>query len=466
MLMNTAGETSTPALEELAFRRQFYLGPEFLEYFPSWKRVRIGVALCLTAHPDLEVCHTSDASRSITLLGYLLDPNNPAAGNSDIVDALLHKLDRFDSFWTHTEELGGRWILIVNDGHETVIFNDAAGLRSVYFHALGASRGGTVCASQPGLIAEKHSLPRNEEALAFIESRGHDDSEVYWFPGNTSLYHDVRALLPNHYLRLGTGTTYRYWPDRDVPCIGREEAIDASARTLLGLMRSAQHRFSLALSLTAGWDSRLMLALSKNIIRNVYCFTLAYSDVEKSRDVTVPTTLLKKLGVPHFILHYPKQVNKEFKRIHQRSTSAPSAAWCADVQILYEQYPQDRVCVTGDVAEIVKCYLRLPAPAQRKVTAEDLAALCRIGTHPFLMKAFEEWLSDVQPRNLNVLDLFCWEQIAGRKQQQIRNEADIAHESFAPLNCRRLLLTLLGTDEIDRQPPEHWHLFIRPIWDS
>ena len=461
--MDRQGDYSPQALERLRFRRQFFLGPGFIEGFPEWTRMNIGTAHCLTVHPDLETCQASDNNKSITLLGFICDPNNPQASNLDILRMLVRKLEGCGDFWKHTGELGGRWILVANDGAETIVFTDAAGLRSLYY---SQSLKTTFCSSQPGLIAKTLNLSMDGDALAYINSRELDDQEVYWLPGDASMYREVRALLPNHYLNLRTGETHRFWPDADVKALSHQEAVTESARLLRGLMASARQRFGLALSLTAGWDSRMMLALSRDMIRDLYCFTLTYPHSEDSRDVTVPAQLLKKLGVRHFLIRYPEYADAGFQAIYQQNIAAANTAYCADAQGMYDQYPQNLVCITGDVAEIVKCYYRLGPHKVNDVSAEDLASLCGIGTHPFLIRAFERWLSASESRNVHVLDLFCWEQIAGRKQALIRAQYDIAHESFAPFNCRSLFQTMLSVDETSRRPPEHRLLreLIEQVW--
>ena len=452
-LPGTRADYSPEALEKLLFRRQFFLGPQFLEEFPTWNRIRIDRTLCLSIHPDLDAYQAADKGKSITLLGYILDPNNPQAGNSDVIDALLPKLDRCSGFWEHTSELGGRWILAVNDGRETILFNDAGGLRQIHY-AQSPSKG-MLCASQPRLIAETLGLEMASQAVAFIDSRKYYDCEVYWLPGDASLYEEIKTLLPNHYLSLRTGRPHRYWPHSDLRSVPRQEAAIESARLLGGLVKSAQQRYDLALSLTAGWDSRMMLALSRDIVRDLYCFTLTYPDTENTRDVLVPAVLLKKLGLKHSIVKYPARVNVEFKNIFRRNCAAANNAYCADVQAMYEDYPQDRVCITGDIAEIVKCFYRPPKLKGKGISAQDLADLCRIGSHPFLIEAFEKWLSGLNPHNVHLLDLFCWEQMVGKWQALIRAQYDVVQESFAPFNCRSLLVTMLSVDEDFRRPPEH-----------
>ncbi len=463
--MSGRADYSAAALQRLSFRRQFVLGPPGAEVPVSWTRLTIAEQWQLAAHPDLDVCQATTAAKSVTLAGYMLDPERPQAGNSEIVGRLLQALDTCATFWRHTADLGGRWVLVVHDGRDTQVLHDAAGQRSVYY-ARDRVRGETRCASRPLLVAEPLGLPRDEGARAYFDAQEHDDCDVYWTPGDTSLFQEVRCLLPNHALDLRTGDVHRYWPDTDLPAVPLAVAVEDSLRILQGLMRSARQRFPLALSMTAGWDSRLMLALSRDVKDDLYCFTLLYPRAEHSRDVRVPAALLKRLGLDHHTVSYPSKANDAFKDIYQRNVAASRDTYCADAQGLYEQYPPERVCVTGDVAEIVKAYYRLPAAGTAEVSARDLAALCAGVSHPFQMRAFERWLATAQPRNVHPLDLFCWEQFVGKKQALIRAQYDIVQETFAPLNCRALLATMLSVDERDRRGPEFtlFRTLIERLW--
>jgi hypothetical protein len=78
-----------------------------------------------------------------------------------------------------------------------------------------------------------------------------------------------------------------------------------------------------------------------------------------------------------------------------------------------------------------------------------------MGTHPFVVRAFDEWLSDTRNAfNVHLLDLFYWEQRMGNWQAMSQLEWDIVQEVFTPLNCRSLLATMLSVDEKYRRPPE------------
>jgi hypothetical protein len=134
----------------LLFRRQFILGPHFVEELASWKRINVGTTLCLTAHPDLNDCQIVQGNRSITLLGYILDPNVPAARDAEILESLMGKLahGHLNDFFAHTFGFGGRWILIVSDGNGIRLFNDPMGLRQVFYTTPSSSGSFWILGSQ------------------------------------------------------------------------------------------------------------------------------------------------------------------------------------------------------------------------------------------------------------------------------------------------------------------------------
>ena len=443
--------------ERLLYRRQFFLGDAggdaFRNAFPTWKKRAIAGGRELRAHPDLPMTHVESGGKSITLLGFVLDPDDPSATDTKILERLCRDLEKSRDLPRATSRLGGRWMMIVNDGAETLLFHDAAGLRQVYWSRTNDER--LVCASQPGLIAELFGLAPDPAAVDYVRSRGDSDWEVYWLPGDRSPYENVKALLPNHSLRLEAGAVERYWPTDDVKPIPYEQGLRESVRVLRGLVASARRRSKLAVAMTAGWDSRLMLALSREEARDLYCYTLLYpSTSHASRDVYVPAKLLRKLGIEHHLLRYPETADSSFEEIAKRSSSSVHTAYCLDTQALRDHFPEDRLCLTGDVAEVVKVHYRI-ANRTRRPTAAELAAVAKIDPHPFAIAAFESWLEGAPQReHVDLLDLFCWEQMAGRWHGQIRAEYDIVQESFAPLDCRDLLITMLAVDERHRTGPK------------
>ena len=464
--MKSTPPNKSATLDELLFRRQFILSTDAGHALDGGQQILIGGCYHLSAHPDLELTHIEQAGKSLTLLGFALDPDDPEAGNEEILRRLIVRVDSTEDVFSAVESLGGRWVLIVHDGVETTVLHDATGQRQVYFTRPGNGEA-VVCASKPGVMAERLGFTMDARAVDFIHSRKSNDYEIYWMPGDTSLYAEIFALLPNHFLTLSDGKCHRVWPTQALAPMSYPQVLAECVRLLRGQIASAQRRFPLAISMTAGWDSRLMLALHQQYTEDLYAFTLVYPHLPReSRDVCVPSRLLGKLGIEHHLVPYPDTIDGAFKEIFRRNNPSANSAYCADTQSLYAIYPSDRVCVTGDVAEIVKCYYERRRPESEPVSALELAELGGLGTHPFAVEAFGKWLQHSGGPSIDLLDLFCWEQMAGRWQARVRAEYDMAQESFAPLNNRRLLRVMLTVDAGMRRGPDFRLLadLIEALW--
>jgi len=458
-------------LERLLFRRQFILGPQFPEGVPSWKRLTVRPSICLSVHPDLNTSVVTYDDKTITLLGYILDPGHPEANDSDILQSLIRQLsdcNGLESFFKYTYGLAGRWILIVDDGREIILFNDPMGLRQVFFTKICATKE-VWCASQPGIIAEVLNLAMDPDAVTqYMNSAVYKEWEEYLWPGASTPYKEISHLLPNHYLRLTTGRCYRYWPDRKLENLSLEEAVDKNSQILKGLMRSASNRFQLGLAITAGWDTRLILASSKEISDRIYYFTI--SD-KYGPDTRIPRKLLSQFGLKHTTIKYAARMDDEFKRIYKRNVTTAHDWWGNMAQALYNVYPQDRVCVKGNAAEITR--VRFRVRNGEGITAKSLARITTfqfsddMANNPFVVKSWDNWLSQLgEIYNVHILDLFYWEHWAGNFAAMTQSEWDIVQEVFTPYNCRQLLMNMLGVEEKyrDHDEPILYKELICKLW--
>src|SRR3989337_4235235 len=97
---------SVSMFEKLLYHNQFVLGPFFIEELASWKRIKINSSMHLNVHPDLNTYQAVYENKSITLLGFILDPDNPQATDSDIINVLIHELFSCDKFFELTYDFG------------------------------------------------------------------------------------------------------------------------------------------------------------------------------------------------------------------------------------------------------------------------------------------------------------------------------------------------------------------------
>ena len=459
MKLEKAEKVSTSIFEKLLYHNQFILGPFFIEELASWKRIKINSSMHLNVHPDLNTYQAVYENKSITLLGFILDPDNPQANDSDIINGLIHNLSNCDTFFELTYDFGGRWILIVNDAKEIRLFNDATGLRQVFYTETHFTKD-LWCASQPSIIAQLLSLKMDKDAVDFINSYEFRKNKEFRFPCDSSPYKEIKHLLPNHYLNLETGLCKRYWPNKPFQNLPLEEGLEKSSKILKALMKSASNRFDLAVGLTAGLDSRLVLAASKEISNKISYITVRQIDKpDNYPDIIIPSTLLSKLGLKHDVVKSSFIINDEFINIFKKNVSLPHYIYAPDAHAILAYYCQSKVAVTGSVSEIARWPFRsrLPRSHWKKVTAYDLSPLYYMGKSQFAIKNVENWLSGLgEIYNFDVLDLFEWEQGHGTWLAMCQLEFDIAWKDiFTPFNCRNLLINMLSVKEKYRRPPKY-----------
>jgi hypothetical protein len=98
-----------------------------------------------------------------------------------------------------------------------------------------------------------------------------------WLPGTLTVHEGLSRLLPNHYLDLETWQPIRFWPRADEfsQDLGFEEATGSVARALESFLAAAADQFRLGITLTAGLDSRLLLAAARPVVDKVEFFTIS-----------------------------------------------------------------------------------------------------------------------------------------------------------------------------------------------
>jgi len=268
-------------------------------------------------------------------------------------------------------------------------------------------------------------------------------------------------LLPNHYLDLTEGRAVRYWPSRKLEHLTLEQATVSSANLLQGVLQSASRRQPLLLAVTAGWDSRVLLAASRDLRGQIYYFTQRYGAMtEAHTDLTVPARLLKRLGLKHHIDHCPAEVDPVFKEILCKNVSIVQSD--TKIPLYYDFYKHHggSLNVSGNGSEIGRNHLRYPAnPSSGKELSDTFGRK----DDPYATRCLQRWLEETQPVadqcEIDINDLFYWEQRSmGNWNASWSADLDIAIEEFMPFNCRAIMEVFLSTDKecrLYKQPAVH-----------
>jgi hypothetical protein len=452
----------------LLFRNQFILGPGYAEprCFAHWKRLKLHSSAYLTVHPELNVSSFQKDGKSVTLLGYIIDPGHPGDTDLDILKRLMDTFSDSVSVRQHTYGMGGRWILILDNGRSLKLFNDAAGLRQVFF-TRDFEAGGVWCATQPAVLAGLLHRRITTQAEDYINSYEFRHNPEFRWPGDGSPFEEIHHLLPNHWLDLTTGEVRRYFPDGVLEELSLDTAVDRIGGQLRAILIAAAHRFKLAVSLTAGLDSRMILSAARPIKNEIAVMTVRQIDKpDDHMDVTVAARLLAENGLQHDLVSSSLILEDKFHTIFHSNAKPAHYIYLPDAFAIYQRYRLGRVAVTGSVSEIGRLSFRnqLGKPETQKISAHDLARLQKMGRHPYAIRSFERWLgSQRKATGIPLLDLFEWEQGHGNWLAMCQSEFDIAwKEILSPFNSRQILTSMLSVPAVYRRGPAD-KLFLRII---
>jgi hypothetical protein len=452
------------------FRRQFILSTQPELCFENWNNFEIEHQIYISVHPDLEITQSSFGKIQITLLGFVINPFEPLKSNQEVLDDLVLGTSDFSDTITKTEHLSGRWVLIYNDNNNLNLFHDPGGQRQVYYCQ---KKGHIMAGSDPAIINHfvKLELDTNTAITEFINSSNFRKTQNSWI-GSDTLFKDVKHLMPNFFLNFKQAQAIRFWPNKPLKKIDLDTATELSSQILTGSLKAINKRQKLALAVTGGWDSRILLSASEDIHKDV-CYFISVGENENinSPDVHISTKLFKQLNIPFYIQKCGTELEPTFKKTLEDSILMARVG-LTKTNYIYQYFLEfdGFISVNGGMGEIVRTCIRPRIPI--KITGANLVKLYCID-YDFLsypIAQLDAWIDNIrdlcQENNINLFDMLYWEQRIGNWGALYPAEEDIAIDQFCPFNNRLLLTTMLSVDEKYRRYPDYilFYNIIKKLW--
>lgn len=226
-------------------------------------------------------------------LGTILDPDGtaptgrveaplPAAAGAD-PDAVEDFVFRY----------GGRWLFFDLDTDAPSVLMDPIGTLALVYDTRAPRAAATTTLLDP-------------EAGFGKEHLGIDvpfPIPNHYYPGELTGSVGVKRLMADYRLDLNTMTAVRHWPRENVRRVATREETEACIRTIVdgvqSVMRALAERGELLLSLTAGRDSRMLLACCRELADRITCFTFDFPTLTGPVDLAVARLLCRDMGLEH-----------------------------------------------------------------------------------------------------------------------------------------------------------------------
>ena len=450
--------------DSLLYRRQYFIGPNFVNRFKSWNKIKVGDRVHITAHPDLTITTFKKGETEIALLGFMFDSEDYKANLDDILKNIVKDTDSFDEITKATYRYAGRWILIYTNKNETKLLHDPAGLRQIFYCNNNSE---IWCSAQPHILAELLGKEKrtDKDLHSFLESPAFELNERCMI-GTNSFFEDIYHLLPNHDLNLINCSSTRYWPTKKTNKLSIDKIIDQSSQILVELIKAANHRHNIAQTITAGWDTRVLLAASKSIKNKNYYFVHQFPTMDDNHEDIAISKQIASNNNLNFNVVDCSEYDNEFDEINTKNVYLVQSD---KKKLQYYNYFTkfgDKMIISGNVSPLIKEL----HPQVDRVTAENLARLLHFHNSRYAVKAISKWLEQSidysQKYEINIEKLFYWEMRFGTWAPMFNSELDIAVEEFSPFNCRNLLNVMLSTHSELRTSPNQilYSKIINKLW--
>lgn len=429
------------------YRRQFILGNHYFSDFNNWQLISFG-DFALSIHPDLQMTVSKVDEREFLLLGFALNHNLPEANNQQILDNIARSCFNIEELFEYCHDLCGRYVILFQFPEKTGLVTDLIGSRSVYW----CVHQDTIwCASQPSTLAWLLSIEeiRSREISSYINQDmvSIEKGEAAWI-GDGTKYVGIKHLLPNYYLDFCEKKAIRYWPKAPLEQLDVDSASRKGTEILKNTMQAATNRFQMSMAITAGWDSRTMLAATRSINYKIYYYIQKFGGMTDSHpDIRIPRKLTKKLGIPFHIIECVDYQDEEFDAILDKNVfMLHNPAKKVLLRSFFLKF-QGKVNASGNISDLC----RTPYGNQPVHDIFDLLENVNLKDSEYAVKSLMEWYAETkffcETFGYNQRDLFFWEQVLGNWGSMFAAELDIAIDEFYPFGTRRLVETILAVDE-------------------
>lgn len=415
----------------------------------GWHQLSLGVSGWYFAHDPIivpEIAWQQESDKWVLVHGLCLHASPDEIAESPAT-YLVNKVGRgHNEFFNALDYLGGRHLILQGDSNGFRVFNDATGMRSVYYSA-----GSALLASHINLINDIQPHPPRSD------SEGARGAMSGW---DRTKYFGIDPLLPNHYLKVDDWSVHRFFPREtnkyaDWSLADKIQAFrDIWTVEINNLVAT---KTKLVMSLTGGADSRTSLALSMAHLQAIEMFTYTVNNPGSSKwaqsmalDKQLVEEIKQLVPVKHRYFLFGKNDLPSTDKINRalaKNTVQNHGQWL--VPHYANAFPDDQVVhLRGNAYEIGRAYWGSNAT---NGTIPELRRLYRSRTnndHGYESEQsrredFERGLRKWQYVNglhgYHRRDLFYWEIRSGRWLAEILNETDVAFETCVPMNVRALV---------------------------
>jgi len=358
----------------------------------SWSRRSIDTWY-LGTHPVLPVRQiiASDSTVIGWLLGYPIDAQARLVTEDIRFPVSPDIADISDQFESSLYAYGGRFAAVLVTKQTSRFYLDPCGSLAAVF-----SSQQQIVASTASLIPYPSEDDKNHELIKATENP-HEDS---YYPFGLTPRRSVERLLPSHFLDLQTWTSVRHWPKGEViPVKNAREVVRELAVILKNNISAIAHHYPLHLAITAGRDSRMLLACAREHIDNTILYTVAAPNAGGRLDCHLAPKIAAQFGLKHILLRFENANDAQIKQWEYRTGNCvhgPIMNWNTS----FKRLDPHRAVLLGAAGELGRGFHWRKGDAESSsISAADLLIKSQMPKIPETLARARQWLDGLPVRN-------------------------------------------------------------------
>lgn len=415
--------------------QEYLLTKNSVNQLKSWPKFKLA-SYTLYIHKECSIAAHITQTTTIILLGEAYDYRHPEYSNTDIIKHMC-KEGTLEEILDETNFLSGVFLIFCAIQDDVYVVPDFCASREAHF--LNSSEDYIAVGSSLEILELVKVIEKRNKMISEESMKHEDDS-------STNL-----RIESNHYLDLKLKKNIRFYPYKVLPKRDFDTVIKESSHILPNILKAIVEREKrVMMGLTAGWDSRLLLAASKPNVSSFIFFLNTYAK-KNSADTKIAIKLALHLGLTFLSVYTSKSLtSKNFDKIAEFKKNFPYFK-----------------SITGGVSETARNFF----PDVGKLTGKKLAILTGNTKHIPTINLYDQWLlqnHDIfDQTKYRTLDFFYLEVVLSKRIRQSLFEAHAQNVSMIlPFNCRHLIDLFLSipANLRDKQNSVFHRTLIQTLW--
>lgn len=233
--------------------------------------------------PLTEVSYAIYSHHYVILLGLVFRKGCDGAG--EVANTLAKALAKNEaSFLSDLRSVTGRFAVIYGGPGFLSVLSDATATRTIFY-----DEDGGCIASHAQLVAAYRGTSEDRDPLPFMNG----------FPGNFTPYRGVKMLTANLVCDLWECGVRRYWPSKKLARLSSDDVADLVLDEVCETLIKTAQVAPVKLALTAGIDSRVVLACALKAGINFEAFTYGSPVGSTKVDHGIAKHLASEFGFSH-----------------------------------------------------------------------------------------------------------------------------------------------------------------------